>query len=194
MKKEVKKIIILGAVLILLLGVYFFIKSKEQTDAEKFAEEYTLITEENVFVYKDIDEIIEILENGTGIVYLGFPECQWCQYYVNILNEVAKEKGLNEVYYFNILEDRKNNTEKYQKIVSILSGYLYFDAEGNERVMVPDVTAVKDGVIIGHDNETSNISEGTPKEYWTDDKINALREKLGEMIIKSQEKTCTNCN
>ena len=168
-------------------------KPIEKTDAEKFASEYTLVTEENVFVYKDIDEILDVLENGTGVVYFGFPECPWCQSYVVMLNEVAKEVKLDKIYYFNIKEDRENNTEKYQKIVNLLKGYLFKDNEGNDRVMVPDITFVKDGKIIGHNNETSNLS-GDPNEYWTAEKKLELKTELTKLINEVNEKICTSCN
>ena len=81
MKKEK---VILGIILIVILGViifgvYKYFNKKEvvdtKTDAEKFALEYTKVPDDNVFVYRNIDEIINILEHGTGVVYLGFPEC-----------------------------------------------------------------------------------------------------------------------
>ena len=84
---------------------------------EKFSAEYHEVAKNNVFVYRNIDEIINILEKGTGIVYLGFPECKWCQRYTKYLNEVAMDMGISKIYYYNIREDRKLNTENYQKIV-----------------------------------------------------------------------------
>ena len=66
------------------------------TDNIKFSKEYTSVNADNVFVYRNINEIINILDNGTGIVYLGFPECKWCQAYVPYLNEVAKENNLEK--------------------------------------------------------------------------------------------------
>ena len=45
-----------------------------------------------------------------------------CQRYSVYLNEVAKANGASCNYYYNITDDRKNNTENYQKIVKLLSG------------------------------------------------------------------------
>ena len=146
MKKKILLIILVVSVL--LTGCKDKTK-EEETDSQKFSKEYTDVSEYNVFVYKDIDEIIKILEHGTGIVYLGFPECPWCQAYVPKLNEVADVEGLEKVYYYNIYNDRKENTEKYQKIVSILSDHLQYDEEGNKRIFVPAVIAVSDGKIVG---------------------------------------------
>lgn len=152
-----------------------------ETDAVKFAKEYD-VTEDNVFAYRTADEIIKILENGTGIVYLGFPECQWCRAYVPMLNEVAKANNIDKIYYYNISQDRKDNTENYQKIVSLLDENLLYDEEGNKRIYVPDVTFVLNGKIIGHNNDSSVVTkdDGTPEEYWTESKKANLKAELGK--------------
>lgn len=165
-------------------------------DSVKFSNEYSSLDAGNVFVYREIDEIISILDNGTGIVYLGFPECPWCQAYVPYLNDVAKENNLDKIYYFNILEDRKNNTDKYMEIVNLLKFYLRYDEEGKKRVYVPAVIAVKEGNIVGFDDETSYDTKGfkNPEDYWTKDEIQELKLKLTNMIKEVNINTCTDCN
>ena len=196
MNKKVKYII-LGVLLLLIasLVVYFvFIKKDNNTDNIKFSKEYTSVSKDNVFVYRSKDEIINILEHGTGIVYLGYPECPWCMAYVPLLNEIAKNEGIEKIYYYNIIEDRKNNTEFYQKVVSILNDYLNYDEEGKKRIFVPNVTFVKEGKIIFNDNETSLISEGTPSEYWTEEKKTLFNEKFRKNINELLDDVCTSCN
>ena len=94
-----KKYIVYGIISIFLMGLIIFLiihnVKNNIPDNEKFANEYTEVGKNNVFVYREADEIIKILEGGTGIVYLGFPECPWCQAYVPMLNEVAKEVEKN---------------------------------------------------------------------------------------------------
>lgn len=196
MDKKIKYII-LGVLLLLIasLVVYFvFIKKDNNTDNIKFSKEYTSVSKDNVFVYRSKDEIINILEHGTGIVYLGYPECPWCMAYVPLLNEIAKNEGIEKIYYYNIREDRKNNTEFYQKVVSILNDYLNYDEEGKKRIFVPNVTFVKEGKIIFNDNETSLISEGTPSEYWTEEKKTLFNEKFRKNINELLDDVCTSCN
>lgn len=200
MKSKKTKLILLIVSLVVLVGLLVFVilnekKDNVSIDAKKFNEEYKLDDEENVFVYRSAEKIIKILENGTGVVYLGFPECPWCTAYVKILNEVAKEEGLEKIYYYNILEDRKNNTENYKKIVSILNDNLLYDEEGNKRIFVPDVTFILKGEIVGHDNETSVMESGiTPEEYWSEENKTNLKEKLRKLIIKVNTEICTSCN
>lgn len=188
--------IILSAVLLAL--TLFYKKEDIIKDNVKFSKEYSEVSKNNVFEYKTIDEIIKIMENGTGVVYLGFPECKWCQAYVKYLDEVSKDVGIEKIYYFNILEDRKNNTKEYQKIVAILNEFLQYDNEGNKRIYVPNVSFHINGEVIGVDYETSldthNLND--PKEYWTEEEVKDLKEKLTDLMTKvySKQTSCTDCN
>lgn len=196
-------IIGLVAIIVILIGVVIFLLVRDNneenieatpTDAEKFAEEYSKISDDNVFVYASIDEILEVLDGGSGIVYLGFPECQWCGAYVPYLNDVAKSVGVNEILYYNIREDRSNNSENYQKIVELLDGYLTDDEEGNPRIYVPAVIFVNNGTIVGFDDETSLDTGGftNPDDYWTEEEVNDLKSRLTSYMQSCT--VCTDCN
>ena len=199
--------IIIGIIVLIIIGfISFLIINKDNNqdddkvneDAKKFATEYKTVSEDNVFVYRDIDEIIRIMEKGTGVVYLGFPECPWCGAYVKYLNEVAKEVGIEKIYYYNILNDRKDETEEYKKILSILGDNLQNDEEGNPRVYVPNVSFHIDGELIGNDCETSldthNLEK--PEDYWTDEEVKDLKEILTKYMEKIylELNLCTDCN
>ena len=167
-----------------------------KTDGVRFSEEYTMVEENNPFVFKSLSEINKILENGTGIVYLGFPECPWCQQYVQYLNEVANDYELEKIYYCNVLEDRKNNTADYQRTVELLTEYLQYDEEGNKRVYVPTVVAVNKGEIVGFDDETAWDTKGfeDPKDYWNEASVEALKIRLEKMVLDTSLNVCTDCN
>ena len=176
---------------------FYYLNLTKVTDASKFKEEYSNVSEDNVFVYRTDKEIIDILKHGTGIVYLGFPECPWCQAYVSYLDEVAKETKIEKIYYLNILEIRKNNTKEYQEIVSLLDNYLSYDEEGKKRIYVPAIVAVKEGEIIGFDDETSHDTKGyeTPEEYWKKEDLDGLKAKLEKMFSETVKNVCTtDCN
>lgn len=197
--KKMHYITIIIAVLILIGGTIFFItKNNEEKDNIKFSKEYTEVGEDNVFVYRTAEEVIKLMKHGTGVVYLGFPECPWCQAYVKYLNEVAKEVGIDKIYYYNILEDRSNNTKEYQEIVSLLEGNLEYDNEGNSRIYVPNVSFHVGGEIIGNDLETAYDTKGfeKPEEYWTEDEIKDLKDKLTTYMeeVYAKSNMCTTCN
>ena len=102
--------------------------------------------------------------------------------------------GIEKIYYYNIKEDRDDNTKFYQKVVSILNDYLDYDEEGKKRIFVPNITFVKEGKIIFNDNETSLISDKVPSEYWTEEKKNLFNEKLRKNINELLDDVCTSCN
>ncbi len=189
-------IFVVGGVACYLLFVDDGVPNVDETtkDNYKFSVEYTKVPMDNVFVYKTEEEIINFLETGTGIVYLGFPECPWCQSYVVYLNEVAKDSGIEKIYYLNVKDIRTNNTPNYQKIVSLLSDILPNDENGNKKVYVPQVVFVKKGNVVAGDNETSMISDGTPLEYWTSENIANLKQKLVGYINVAGLTYCTSCN
>ena len=197
-----KNDIIAAIIVIVVLGIIGFgylraTDNEEVSDSIKFSQEYTNVSKDNSFVYKTDKEIIEILKHGTGVVYLGFPECPWCQGYVGYIEEIAKKTNVSKVYYLNVLEIRKNNTKEYQEIVSILNDYLDYDEEGKKRVYVPLVIAVKDGKIIDCDSETSKDTKGyeTPEEYWKNEDLDGLKVKLEKMFSETVKNVCTtDCN
>jgi len=172
------------------------LKEVELTDGERFSESYKLVPEDNVFVFKSLKEINKVLETGSGIVFLGFPACQWCQYYAKYVNEVAKEMQITEIYYFDISHDRENNSLDYQKTVSLLGNNIPLNDQNQRRVYVPDLTIVKDGEILNHNNETATIiaSEETAAEnYWTEEKETVFKSSL-RVMFQDLSPVCTSCN
>jgi hypothetical protein len=169
----------------------------EFSDSERFALEFPQVGSDNVFVYRTAGETADILANGRGIVFMGFKDCPWCQPYVVFLNELAKEMEIDKIYYCDIREDRQNNTESYQKILEILTNRLGYNDEGHPRVFVPDLSIVSRGRIITRDFMTveDRIGYDTPQEYWNDERVNELKERLraGMSILKQISRPCDAC-
>lgn len=197
MEKSKKKMIMLVVVLVTIASLAMSLIpkllkiTKEEpgpvlTNAQKFQQEYPGVPQNNRFVYKTVDQVIQLLKSGTGVVYFGFPGCPWCQEYVKYLEQVAQERGLTQISYYDIRQIRKDNTTEYQKIVSILEKHgLDKDEKGQPRIFVPEVVAVKDGKIIGRDNTTSLNSsdkDGAPADWWTEERITNVKQKLQQII------------
>jgi len=169
---------------------------KKLGDSERFALEYPMVGGDNIFVYRNASETADILEKGRGIVFLGFKECPWCQQYAVYLHDVAREMEAEKIFYCDIREDRENNSESYRRIVDIFSGRLQYDDEGRPRVYVPDAAIVSRGRIITHDFETSKDTLGydTPQEYWNDERVSALKERLKAGINILNQIIAYSCN
>ena len=166
------------------------------TDSARFAMEYPLVGDDNLFVYRNANETADILANGRGVVFIGYKECPWCQLYAVFLHDVVRELEIEQIFYCDIREDRQNNTEGYQRIVGILDGYLQYDDEGRQRLYVPDLTIVSRGRIIIHDFETSLDTQGynTPQEYWNDERVDALKKRIREGIDILKQIIRNSCN
>ena len=158
------------------------------SDAAKFKQHYSQAADDNRFVYVSPSEIKQIFEHGSGLVFLGFKECPWCQKLAPMIDEAAKAEGLTKVYYMDIRQARANNDVTYQMLVEKLKDYLAKDGDGNPRIFVPDVTALHDGKIVGRFlPETSIDDKGlTPGEYWTTERRADAITQLRELIAKTR--------
>ena len=98
---------------------------------------------------------------------MGYPANSWSGYYANILNEAAKATGIEEILYYDFYLDRENSNATYQSIVLSLSNYLYTLDDGSQDIHAPTLIIIKDGNIIGFDQETAFMLGNTePEEYW----------------------------
>ncbi len=196
---------ILGCLLIAcVLGGYFYFnhnkeldkdKKEEKTDAVLFKEEYEEyngvknssnnkeypkvdISENNPIKYSNASEIIKVLEEGTGVIYFGYPKCPWCRNAVPVLLNAAENAGIDTIYYMNLYDERdsyvldddnkpvldKKGTEDYQKLLKALDkeldDYVLETDKGKEvkvgekRIYVPAVFFVREGEIVGTHMDT----------------------------------------
>jgi hypothetical protein len=164
----------------LLIYTRFEKKKNDEIVINKFNSEYNINDEENVFAYKNIDEILDLFESKTGIVFLCTPTSKWCKKYAHYLNETLKENNYtDEVYYLDISKERSLDSIKYQRLLTYLDNYLYKNDQNVSKINMPDLSFVKDGMVIAHDNETSLIaSDVEENEYWNQNQIYEFKNKI----------------
>ena len=167
------KIILTGVIILLVsVGVYAVLQKDKQAnepvgEVDVLRQEYAGLPEDHRFRRLESSQAAEKLESGTGVVFLGFKECPWCQKLAPILNEAAVAENI-DIYYYDIRSDREGSSETYQRILSKLKPHLDVDEEGNPRVYVPDVSIVKNGEIVWrHEMEKASADESKPDTYWT---------------------------
>lgn len=199
MSKKTK--ILISVILLILLGsviTYLIIKKDNKKvyvvteESLKFEKEYEELngqktTSENRYLdvnlvtnapikYTSYEEIFKILENGTGVIYFGFPECPWCRNLVEPLINSAMDYGLDTIYYLNNREDRntlvldkkgkiktkQKGTEEYLKLIKILDKYLpEYDGLKDKkikRLYFPTVIFVKAGNVLGLEQSLKTYS------------------------------------
>lgn len=203
MDKKLK--ILIGVLIILLLAspiFYKFIKDKQDdskqsyvitNDSLNFEQEYEKLNDtsnsnDQMYLtvelpsyvpveYTTYEKIFEILENGTGVIYFGFPECPWCRNLTPVLASAAIDYGLENIYYFSNQSDRntlslnkrgkvitdKKGTEDYLKLIEILDEFLpeYRGLKDDtiKRLYFPTVLFVKGGKVLGLEQSLSSYTE-----------------------------------
>lgn len=190
MYREKKILFLIIIPIVIIVSIIALNKEKilKKEDSILIYEEYGTISKQNKFEYMSIDEAINFVKGGTGVIYFGFPECKWCKAYLPILEEVANERYNEKIYYCNIKEDRNKNSKEYQELVNILSEYLYDDENGNKRIYVPDTYFIKNGQITGHINDTSMITEGEVEDYYTTKVKYQMKSKLQKLFDTMNQK------
>ena len=152
-----------------------FSTAKTTSDSLRFKEEYEALNDvkgedginqytsltidkDNNIVYLTYDELVDFMENKTGLLYFGRPGCPWCRLLMPYMLDFAKNDNVN-IYYYNIEKDRDENNEKYKNIVSILGEHLptidtvtqnVSDPDFNpalKRVVLPQLFFIKDGEV-----------------------------------------------
>lgn len=157
---------------------------RKLTDQESFTQEYG-ITSDNIYVYKTSKEVLELLNTGSGIIFFAFPENEWSHIYADLLNEVGKAYGFDEIWYYNFYKDRNNNNYYYNNIVRILNAYVTVTDTGEKDLYAPSFVIVRDGRIVGYDDETSIVrGDITIDDYWTIDRQQKKKVELGVLFQK----------
>ena len=209
MKKSI--IIILVIIIVLAIGGGLFFLFNNKTDNVKFKNEYeslngkgkyleVSIPKDNNIKYATFDEVMDFLNDGTGILYLGFPECPWCRNAIPVLLEAAKKGEVEDVLYFNAKPIRdekelkdgkivttKEGTKEYYKLVDklkdVLGPYEGLNDDTIKRIYFPTVIFVEGGKIVGIHIGTVD-SQKDPSKHLTKTQKEELLNIYSENIEK----------
>lgn len=228
--REKKILGLIGVVLIVVVILSIFtVKNNKLTDDEKrFKAEYegfngktsltsnkkylkVKIPEKNGIKYVSSKKIIEILKEGTGVIYFGFPECPWCRNMIVPFLEVMNEEAENVYYYnaYSIRDDKgfdeegnlvtyKEGTEAYYEILELLgdkaSTYEGLNDESIKRLYFPTVVFVKNGEIVDIHVSTVDSQEDPFKKLNNKqiDQLKSIYKKgLKKMHASNSSEVCT---
>ena len=132
------------------------------------------------------DEALDFVKKDNVIILFGVKNSKWVASYSDIVKEVASLNEVDDIYYYDITEDRKNLNGVYQAVVEYLKDYATYLDDGSSNIYCPTLFVKINGVVSLFDNQTALISGNiTPEEYWTNYKINET--DLNEIIRKVNE-------
>ena len=154
-------------------------KKEEDSEAKQFSSLYNLVDKDNLYVFSDATDVLNVLKGRSGVIFLAFPANKWANQYANILNEVGKEVGLDKIYYYDFKKDRDESNGTYETVVNTLEMYIPVDDENNKNIQSPTIVIVKKGNVIAYFDEIT-LMKGpiTPKEYYTENQVAGIKSSL----------------
>lgn len=161
--------------------------TRQTSQQASMHEEYPELPEDNRFVKESAADTIRRYEEGSGVVFLGFKECPWCQEVAPIIDEAAEAEEV-DIYYLDIRAAREDDTTEYQELLAILAPHLPKDESGNARISVPDISFVKDGDIFWRfEMEATTEDERTAEAYWTDERKERAIQRFRDQMKNLKE-------
>ncbi len=184
-----------------------FKREYEQLNGQKDEEGKVLcdlnLPADGKIIYAQPEKICEAFENGTHVIYLGWPQCNWCRRMLPVLLETVKNYPGVYVYYYNLKSAREafenGSDEKlaqiYRSIVSELekddydlTDLISYYEDGTMKIPSSLVYFIREGEIIGVHRRTVDshldafepLDDGQKKEL-----AQIYRSYLEEMVRKS---------
>lgn len=211
MKKQYKISILLIIIVIIVSGVFYFNNKENETNDSVYFSELYNISKDNVFKEISAEDANDLIENRTGIIYIGYKDCPWCQDLVPILNESAKENNIKTIYYIDNFKDMrpdKNdkpiNQNEYKKLVKLLGNEIvemHNDQNEYDIIRVPLVLFIKNGEIVDYHkgtyegHELKEKEENGNKTYYLDELTQKQKDEIKEVLNNKFKKVYSNrCN
>lgn len=170
MFKSKTQMVIYIIIFCLLIYAFIYLGKKEYKvelpDNEKFSSMFSMVSTDNVFKIVNATEARMVSRGAKGIVLFG-TENEWVNYYAYIVNKIAKEVGVEEIYYYDFTKNRKDNNGTYEDIVKNLSNYVTYNDKGVAEIYAPSLLVVSKDEVLLFDSDTSFIKgKTTPSAYW----------------------------
>lgn len=180
--------------------------NKKADDTHKYQK--LKIKKKNKVKNVTIEEAIDILENKTGLIYFGFPNCPYCRGILPTLLNIVEKSDLTELYYLDMTNLRdeykvedgraiqsKSAEASYFELLSLLNNYLedYIVTDengieyeaGEKRLYVPLVVGVQEGFIMEAHNGSVELDENqSPFDPLTNSQIGELEVVFQNIIDK----------
>lgn len=153
----------------LLLGfIYFGSKEyKSKVVIEVNENETIKFDAENIYTTINASDALNYIKGKNVIILFGINDDMTLRY-GNLLNNIAKDNGIEEIYYYDVEKNRKDNNASYRSVVEYLSNYVtYFESKTSD-IFGPTLLIKSNDLIIYYDDSAS-VTKGlyTPDEYFT---------------------------
>ena len=189
--KNKRQMVIYFILFVILIGAFIYLGTLDYDeslpDNEQFAEDFSLVSEDNVFKYVNATDALMVANGTKGIVLFGTHN-EWVNYYANIVNKVAKEVGIDTIYYYDFVSNRQDNNGTYETIVERLSDYVTYNDYGTPEIYAPSLLVVSGDEVLLFDTETAFVrGDIAPSEYWNSFNESAKMQELRNVFTEYLE-------
>ncbi len=172
-----KKVLFLCLCIMIFLSGCEVKKMEEVTSADTFSREYS-VPRNNPFVYAKLDEVYDLLENGTGIIFFGNSDCEVCNVGAQVLTDVLIKNDIDKAYYYNPKKIIDENDKDYKKLINLINDSTSEEIEFD----IPCVMVIKEGNIVSYNNELVELKEEDMDLVLDDNTKKDLRNSYNKMI------------
>lgn len=149
------------------------------SDGERFNSDYSEIPRNNPFIYLNSTELIEFLNKGSGIIFMGNKENVWSKKYASYLYEIAKDRNIEKIYYYDVKKVKLLKNRNYYNIISALEGKLIETDDSLNNLFSPSLYILKDGEVVFYDNTTAVVNNNLDVDtYWDSSNVYNFKEKI----------------
>lgn len=149
------------------------------SDGDRFNGDYNEIPRNNPFIYLNSTELIELLNNGSGIVFMGNKENIWSKSYAKYLYEIASDIDVEKIYYYDVKKVKLLKNRNYYNIIKALEGKLIETDDSVNNLFSPSLYIIKDGEVVFYDNTTAVVNNDLEVDtYWDSSNVYKFKEKI----------------
>ena len=129
-------------------------------------------------------ELISLIRKGHNIIFIGNSNNKWSEEYIKQIDVIFKNYNIDQVYYYDIVNDKSQKNSNYYKIISLLEGYLVSNDSGDNNLLSPSLYIINDGEVEYYNIETVTVKNNLEVEkYWTIDKKEMFEVEISQALL-----------
>lgn len=115
-------------------------------------------------------KMIKLLQEGKNLIFIGNKNSEYSQKYIKELNFVIESKGIDKIYYYDIINDKSQQNSNYYEIRELLNGYLTTTDSGENNLLAPSFYIIEEGEVKYYNIETVAMKNtDTIDSYWNEE-------------------------
>ncbi len=187
-KKWIKKVVY-AVLFIAMIGAFIYLSEKYKSNADDpvrvITDYYDLKLDKDKYTVITGGGFINLIQHGRNIIIVGSKTSSWSKEFVKQLDIALTEAEVDQVYYYDINNDKSQKNSNYYKIKELLNGSLTTTDGSKNNLLAPSLYIIIDGEVKYYNVDTVAMKNTIQVEdYWKEEKKLAFRKEVKEAITK----------